>query len=314
MKLRKVLVVHKKSTYQIQAEEHKEARFLKLLEEGSEVVNRVKIAHEEHVATLNSILAELDKRGIEYQSLRRSEVEAVVKDVDLVISVGGDGTFLDASHAVFDLPMLGVNSSGSSSFGHFCLAKKDSFARALDGIEAGTIEPLEILRLEVSINGEPVRELVLNEVLIAHSNPAATSRYIIEVGDAKEEQRSSGLWIGTPAGSTGSLRSAGGVIMPIDDNQYQYFVREPCQRPGQHWQLLMGLVSGATDTRITSEMRTGEIYIDGPHIIYPLTFGDQLTLKRSKHSLIAYINKDVNKIFSPHAQQNTQSTSFTGKH
>jgi NAD+ kinase len=299
LKLRKVLVVHKKSTYQIQAQEHKEARFLKLIEEGSEVVNRVKIAHDEHMETLMAIQTELTSRGIEFQCLWRSQLDRVVEGVDLMISVGGDGTFLDASHAVFDLPVLGVNSRRSSSFGHFCMAKKETFAAALDAIEAGHLAPLEILRLEVYINGEPIRELVLNEVLIAHSNPAATSRYIIEVGEMKEEQRSSGLWISTPAGSTGSMRSAGGVVMPIDDHQYQYFVREPCQRPGQHWQLLMGLVSGTTDTRITSEMRTGEIYIDGPHIIYPLTIGDELTLKRSKHSLLAYIDKDVNKIFSP---------------
>jgi NAD+ kinase len=299
LKLRKVLVVQKKSTYQIQAQEHKEARFLKLIEEGNEVVNRVKIAHEEHMETLTAIQQELTSRGIEFQCLWRSQMERLVDDVDLIISVGGDGTFLDASHAVFDLPVLGVNSSSSSSFGHFCLAKKETFAATLDAIEAGQLSPLEILRLEVYINGEPVRELVLNEVLIAHSNPAATSRYIIAVGDMKEEQRSSGLWISTPAGSTGSMRSAGGVIMPIDDHQYQYFVREPCQRPGQHWQLLMGLVSGTTDIRITSEMRTGEVYIDGPHIIYPLTIGDELTLKRSKHSLFAYIDRDVNKIFSP---------------
>jgi len=308
LKLRKVLVVHKKSTYQIQAQEHKEARFLKLIEEGNEVVNRVKIAHEEHMETLAAVQKELGNRGIEFQCLWRSQLDSRVKDVDLIISVGGDGTFLDASHTVFDLPVLGVNSSSSSSFGHFCMAKKDSFAGILDRIEQDKLDPLEILRLEVSINGEPVPELVLNEVLIAHSNPAATSRYIIEVGQIKEEQRSSGLWISTPAGSTGSVRSAGGVVMPIDDHQYQYFVREPCQRPGQHWQLLMGMVSGTTDTRITSEMRTGEIYIDGPHIIYPLTIGDELTLKRSKHSLYAYIDKDVNKIFGP------QGSSLLGKH
>ncbi|MBU6451561.1 MAG: NAD(+)/NADH kinase [Cyanobacteria bacterium REEB67] len=308
MKLRKVLVVHKKSTYQIQAEEHKEARFLKLIEEGNEVVNRVKIAHEEHMETLAAVHAELTSRNIEFKSVSRSEMEAHVQDIDLIISVGGDGTFLDASHAVSDVFVLGVNSSSSSSFGHFCLAKKGNFAATLDAIEAGSLKPIEILRLEVAINGETVPELVLNEVLIAHSNPAATSRYIIEVGDMKEEQRSSGLWISTPAGSTGSLRSAGGVVMPIDDQQYQYFVREPCQRPGQHWALLMGLVSGNTDTTITSEMRTGEIYIDGPHIIYPLTIGDKLTIKRSKRSLFAYIDKDVNKIFSP------QASSLTGRH
>ena len=43
---------------------------------------------------------------------------------------------------------------------------------------------------------------VINDVLIAHKNPAATSRYLLELNKTKEEQRSSGIWIATPMGST----------------------------------------------------------------------------------------------------------------
>lgn len=304
MKLKKILVVHKKSTYQIQAEEHKESRFLKLIEEGNEVVNRVRLAHEEHVDTLARIEDELSNRGIDFVSLSRSQVADTVEDVDLVISVGGDGTFLDASHALKDVPVLGVNSSRSSSFGHFCMANRENFSSIVDQIETGMIEPLKVLRLALEINGEPVKELVLNEVLVAHSSPAATSRFLIDVGGHREEQRSSGLWVSTPAGSTGSLRSAGGQIMEIPERQYQYKVREACMRPNQSWRLLEGMLDENEPMRIVSQMRTGEVYIDGPHIIYTLSLGDELLIKPSPHNLLAFIHSNVNDVFlKAHARQ-----------
>jgi NAD+ kinase len=289
LRLKKVLVVHKKSTFQIQAEEHKEARFLKLVSDGSKVVNRVRLAHEEHVDSLAKVEAELTKRGVQFQSLWRSQLPEVVEDVDLVISVGGDGTFLDASHALLDVPALGVNSSRSSN--------GDSIGAVLDQIESDASKPIDILRLEVLINGERVKELVLNEVLLAHSSPAATSRYLIARGDMQEEHRSSGVWVSTPAGSTGSLRSAGGKILPIPLRQFEYLVREPCIRPGEVWRLLGGVLDDSQELKIVSQMRTGEVYIDGPHIIRPVNLGDELVIRPSKHSLRAFIKPDVNDVF-----------------
>lgn len=297
MKLSKVLILHKKSTFQIQAVEHRESRFLKLLEEGHEVVTRVKVAHSEHLETLERLQAELDQRGIEYKSIARAELNTRVDDVDMMISVGGDGTFLDASHFLDSVPLLGVNSSSSSSFGHFCMANDRNLSRVLDDILSGAIEPEHILRLELTLNGSILPEYVLNEVLVAHCNPAATSRYFIDARGVIEEQRSSGIWIGTPAGSTGSLRSAGGPVMKITDNRYQFLVREACMRPGEKWRLVRGVMERDETLKVVSQMRTGSLYLDGQHIDYRFALGDELVIRPSKHDLMAFVEKDVNDIF-----------------
>jgi NAD+ kinase len=297
LKLRKVLILHKKSTFQIQAIEHRESRFIKLLQEHSEVVTRVKLAHDEHVRTLNHLESELSKRDIEFQSIARAELKVRVEDVDLMIAVGGDGTFLDASHSLEEIPLLGVNSSTSSSFGHFCLANNNNLSAVLDGIESGKIEPSTLLRLELELNGSALPELVLNEVLIAHSNPAATSRYFIGLDEAEEEQRSSGIWVGTASGSTGSLRSAGGAVMNITEPNYQYLVREPYLRPKQQFHLLRGVLSRSQTLKVTSQMRTGVIYIDGQHIDYQFGLGDELVIRASETGLKTFIEPSVNDIF-----------------
>jgi len=66
-----------------------------LIEEGNEVVNRVKIAHKEHMETLEAVQKELTARVLSFSAVA-SQVDKC-EDVDLIISVGGDGTFLDVS-------------------------------------------------------------------------------------------------------------------------------------------------------------------------------------------------------------------------
>jgi NAD+ kinase len=295
--LSKVLILYKKSTFQLQAVEHREPRFLKLLEEGNASVARVKSAHEEHYGTLTVLQDELSSRNIAFTAIARADLNESVDNYDLVISVGGDGTFLDASHSIHTVPLLGVNSARSSSFGHFCIADIDNIGQTIDKIQNGELQPYPLLRLHLTLNGTPIPELVLNEVLVCHSNPAGTSRYYVSIGDHREEQRSSGVWIGTPAGSTGSLKSAGGVIMPIISQQYQYIVREAWERPGQHYQLTRGILDRSQEIHMTSGMRTGALYIDGQHIDYSFTLGDELIIKPGDNDLMAYVNPQVNNIF-----------------
>lgn len=297
MNLKNVLLLHKKTTYQIQAEEYKDERFLKLLADDHESIKRVRLAHEEHLATIEVLETELSKRGIKFKSIARSDLHGTVADVDLMISAGGDGTFLDASHFVDSVPLLGVNSSSSSSFGHFCRANKDSFATVIDRIIDGSMSAEKVLRLELVLNGKVLPEKVLNEVLVAHSNPAATSRYFIEINGHKEEQRSSGIWISTPAGSTGSLRSAGGIVQRIVDNRYQFRIREACIKPGENWKHVAGFVDREEPMTLVSLMRTGTLFIDGAHIMHHFALGDEVIVRASKHDLIAFVDPDVNNIF-----------------
>ncbi len=297
LKLSRVLIVYKKTTLQLQAMEFKEPRFLKLLEEGHSSVAKVKNAHDQHVGTLEEIEKVLKERGVEYESCHRADLDAKAKHCELLITVGGDGTFLDASHSLGKVPILGVNSAPGSSFGHFCLANRENFSQVLDSILSGELKANKLLRLELSINGKPLKELVLNEVLIAHSNPAGTSRYIIKIDNNEEEQRSSGLWIGPPPGSTGAIKSAGGKILDICDDHYQYVVREAWTRPGQHYNFVKGTLSRQQSMIIVSQMRTGALYIDGQHIEYPFPLGEELTVRAAEDDLIAFVNPKVNNIF-----------------
>lgn len=297
MQLKKVLLFHKRSTYQLQAVEYRDQRFIQLLEKEHQAVQRVQKAHFEHLSTLKFLIGELKEKKIRVETKARSTLNHKIKNIDLLISVGGDGTFLDASHYLDKIPILGVNSATSSSFGHFCMADENNVSSVLDQIAEGRIEPIDLVRLEATLNGKTLGQYGLNEILIAHQNPAGTSRYIISINGLQEEQLSSGIWIGSPAGSTGALKAAGGKILPIDARQLQYIVREPYFRPGQQKQLIKGILEENEQIKMISQMRTGAIYIDGQHIEYPFKLGDELVITISKNNLRAFVVRNLNDSF-----------------
>jgi NAD kinase len=101
-----------------------------------------------------------------------------------------------------------------SSHGHWCLANRGNFPQVLDDILSGTRLPLPIMRLAVAVSGTVLAEPIVNEVCICDPSPAGTTRFQLEVRGVVEELRSSGILIGPGSGSTGWMRSAGGVILP----------------------------------------------------------------------------------------------------
>ena len=130
--------------------------------------------------------------------------------------------------------------------------------------------------MEISINGRATRELAFNDVLFAHKNPAAMTRYRVTVGSTLEDQKSSGAWIATAAGSTAGIRSAGGKRMPLESRLLQYLVREPYTWPLRRYELARGFTSRLT---ITTFMVDSAIWIDGSRVRYDLHLGDRVDLQ-----------------------------------
>ncbi len=187
---------------------------------------------------------------------------------------------LDVARHVAETPVLAVNSSPSSSVGHFCRTTAEGFEAVLARVLAGQEVPVSLTRIRIVVDGVPHPDPALNDVLVAHRVPAATSRYILHVGTESEEQKSSGVWVSTAAGSSGAIRSAGGDLMDLGDERLQWVVREPFAHstPGaSHYALLRGFV-GREGLGFTSRMMAGGLYLDGRRVAVPLRFGSRAVL------------------------------------
>jgi NAD+ kinase len=197
-------------------------------------------------------------------------VQFDASDAALVVTVGGDGTLLAASHNVEDTPVLGINSAPDSSVGFFCVGHRRVVARMLPRALEGKLESRRLSRMKVTINGRVVSRRVLNEVLFCHETPAAASRYILQDERRSEPQVSSGFWVGTAAGSTGALHSAGGEVLPLTSRTLQLVVREP-------------IIAARRKYEITaiSKMHDARIFLDGPYKRAPVRLADKVSFSLS---------------------------------
>ncbi|MBM4394966.1 MAG: NAD(+)/NADH kinase [Deltaproteobacteria bacterium] len=278
MRIRTVLLATKTTLYERFGVNRREPRIQEMIAARNPFVGKVQASHFETVRSRDVVREVLGRAGLRVREARR---HARVPDgrYDLVVVVGGDGTVLDFAQNVRSTPMLAVNSSPSSSVGHFCAVNADTFGAALDAIAADRIAPTALTRVRVAIDGADQPKYVLNDVLFAHTMPAATSRYVIEAGGVAEEQKSSGVWVSTAAGSTGAIRSASGTLMDTRDERLQYVVREPYYLfgSGTVYRLLGGFV-GQTGISFVSRMVRGGVYLDGRRAYLRAGYSTRVTL------------------------------------
>ncbi len=286
----RVAVLSKRTSYGTFVVQGGEPRVGELLASGDPTVKRMRRSHEDHLATHAEVRGALAELGVlvDYYDGSRTQIEG---KYDLVVTVGGDGTVLGASHQVGpDVPLLGVNSAPQSSVGFFCAGKKGSVLATLSAALSGKLGGVTLTRMRVEMGGTVLHNRVLNEALFCHTSPAATSRYILRVAGGTEtedeEQKSSGVWIGPAAGSTGAQRSAGGNVLPLTSKKLQYVVREPYHGAGRAPQRLhVGLIEEKGHLELWSKMRTAKLFLDGLHDEFDVGIGDRIVMKRSDESI-----------------------------
>jgi NAD+ kinase len=272
----RVIVVAKRTSYQRFVEEEGDPRASLLVKTKAPAVRSWLTAHAEHKRTLELVMKELSRAGAQSLLLHRAHAAFDAEGADLVIAVGGDGTLLAASHNVDGIPILGVNSAPKYSVGFFCAATRKDFRRHLEQALTGELRALSLARMSVALNGRLRSKRVLNEALYCHNSPAATSRYILRIGKVTEEQRSSGIWIGPPAGSTAAQRSAGGRVLPLASRQLQLVVREPYTPRGKKNALARALIKPTQRVSIISKMDDASLFLDGPQRTIPVRLGDEI--------------------------------------
>lgn len=283
-------MVVKRTTYKKFVVEEHDPLLSRLIKRKDPTVARLKQSHEAHEETVREVEAALKELGAQIVS-RDGPRAHVPARVDLVVTIGGDGTLLAASHQIGDgIPLLGVNSAPDHSVGFFCGAKKGTVKETLERALSGRLPAMELARMRVDLNGEVLHARVLNEALVCHASPAATSRYILRIDKpdgtyGEEDQRSSGIWVGPAAGSTAAQRSAGGKVLPLASTSLQWVVREPYTPAGGRFRYAKGLVPDGGVLTIRSRMREAKVFLDGHRIVHSVTIGDVLQMRRSKESL-----------------------------
>jgi NAD+ kinase len=282
----RVIVVAKRSALGQLERGEGDTRARTLVKQRHEAVRKWRPAHLEHEKTLAAVQEALTALGAEALLLHGPHAEFDPTGSDLVITVGGDGTLLAASHSVHDVPVLGVNSAPGYSVGFFCAADRHDLMPKIGAALSGQLRAVRLARMAVYINDQLRSARILNEALFCHSEPAATSDYILRALRGREEQKSSGVWIGPAAGSTAAIHSAGGRILPLSSRKLQFVVREPYSGGGRDYALLSKVVPEGSKVTIVSKMQSARVFLDGPYRALPVRLGDRVRFETSRQPLL----------------------------
>ncbi len=142
--------------------------------------------------------------------------EELVANRDLVIAIGGDGTLLRAAKLAFPhrVPVLGVN---LGRLGFLADLSPLQVTQGLDAILAGRYcaEERCVLLCEILRDGAPLAtQIAVNDVVIQRWSTARLITLNTYVdGRFVHTQRSDGMIISTPTGSTAYALSGGGPIL-----------------------------------------------------------------------------------------------------
>ncbi len=147
--------------------------------------------------------------------------KAYIKNADLLLCLGGDGTILHNSKlaARNGVPMLGTN---LGHMGFIAELEREDMGRLSEVLEGRyTVENRMMLDYEVRRDGEKVCSgFGLNEAVVARQSPAH-SIHLTAYGDEQtiSDYSGDGIIIATPTGSTAYSMAAGGpIVEPTAEN------------------------------------------------------------------------------------------------
>ncbi|NJD01372.1 MAG: NAD(+)/NADH kinase [Ruminiclostridium sp.] len=145
--------------------------------------------------------------------------DAVIDCSDMVVCLGGDGTFLKAARKIYkkDIPILGIN---LGNLGFLTEIDKNAVHHAMEHIFKGNYQVEERMMLEVEIHKtgcDIVMETALNDAVISRGSISRILHVKAYINDVFVDSfPGDGLIVSSPTGSTAYSLSAGGPIVEPD--------------------------------------------------------------------------------------------------
>ncbi len=160
----------------------------------------------------------LEEQGIDVVVFRYSgnAAQPALKDYDLAISLGGDGTVLFSSRILSSrsIPILPVN---LGDFGFITEVIQEEWKDAFEQYRSGVIEAERRLLVSVThIRGgrEIGKYIGLNDAVISSAGIAKIVRLSVRLSETfVARYRADGIIVATPTGSTAYSAAAGGPIL-----------------------------------------------------------------------------------------------------
>lgn len=215
-----------------------------------------------------------------YESLALADIAEIA---DVAVVVGGDGTMLGIARqlAPYHVPLIGIN---QGRLGFMTDISLDDMMPALQDMLNGRVayEKRSLLQGSILRGGEVMHDtLAFNDVVLSRGSGSGMVELRVQVdGYFMYNQRSDGLIVATPTGSTAYALSAGGpllhpslsglVLVPIAPHALS---NRPIVLPDSS-EIVIEIIGGR-DSNLNFDMQS----------VARLQHGDRIVVKRSEHTI-----------------------------
>ncbi len=244
------------------------------------IVNLVK---DDAPSMAEAIRSYLEQKGIRVIvfGFREKPSQPNIEDIDLAISLGGDGTVLFSSRILSSkqVPILAVN---LGRFGFITEIAMSEWEQAFQKYTSGLLGISErlMLKVEVEREGRSVASFKgLNDAVVSAEGISKLVNLYVSLSETPVgEYRADGVIVATPTGSTAYSAAAGGPILHPEMeamivNPICPFTlsNRPIVIPGSEW----------VDVLVEQRQRTNVILtVDGQNV-YPLQPNDRIRFRKA---------------------------------
>ena len=254
--------------------------------------------HQDMVHYLQKTIAILNKFAIAFtleqtaaellQSNEYCSREDIARETDLIIVLGGDGTFLSVARQAVEaqVPVAGFN---LGTLGFLTEMKKESLEESLADILSGKAKISRRKLLQINFKNQLYT--ALNDVVINKGAIARVVKLLLKIdGATVTEVKGDGIIISTPTGSTAYSISAGGPIVSPEVNGI--IITPICPHSLTFRPLVVRDKTVITVQLLTPHMDT-YVTIDGQTVL-PMNFEGTITVGTYRKQLLMLVAPEIN--------------------
>ena len=205
-------------------------------------------------------------------------------EFDLMISIGGDGTFLRTLGLVRDkgIPVLGIN---TGRLGFLSTMNHENISEFYSNILNSNYEIEERSTVQVKVQNSKILDEIfsvgLNEISVVRKNTTSLINIQTKLDDQfLNSYWSDGLIVSTPTGSTGYSLSCGGPIIMPDSNN---FVLTPIAPHNLNARPLV--ISDEKKIEISINGRENEYFVSADSKIFSVNIDSKLNISKAPYVL-----------------------------
>ncbi len=195
--------------------------------------DKIKDSHENQIQFISNLKKQAKKLKYEIHYVQEEDMNSIHPETDdLVLSCGGDGTFLSCAQLFQDSILLGMNSdysptAGLGSYGALTSTNRTNLESHLNYLVEKKFFIDRWNRLQVKINGKLIARYAVNDIYFGQKIAYQTCDITVQQLGIEQDFNCSGLLCCTGMGSHAWHYNAGGNSFSNDLNAFGFRILFP---------------------------------------------------------------------------------------